>query len=158
MGDGDIWSKVKKAVSTFICSSRTGLPSEALDSHLLLCVSISSNLLNLKGFQHARSQTEISSKYESQTSEPDRALNTSGDQNQTLPLPKGLAIYQAWNRSKVGGRASSGMARALLQPLAAGEWTLSSTKQCHVAPSLSNSLISLLQLQRRCQEEGLSQE
>lgn len=53
--------KLQKAVSTFICGSGTGLPSsEALDSHLLVYVFLDIiQPLNLKGFWHARSQTEI---------------------------------------------------------------------------------------------------
>lgn len=101
--------KLQKAVSTFICGSGTGLPSEALDSHLLLCVFPDIiQPLNLKGFQYARSQTEIYSASMNPRPQSQIELSTLvGDQNQTLPS-RGSP---SWNRSKVNDRTSSGMSR-----------------------------------------------
>lgn len=104
--------KLQKAVSTFICGSGTGLPSEALDSHLLVCVFLDIiQPLNLKGFRHARSQTEIYLASMNPKHQSHIQLSTPvGDQNQILPS-RGSPSTRTWNRSKVSDRTSLGMSR-----------------------------------------------
>ena len=154
MGDGDIWSKVTEGCFHFHLWLR--------NRPAIRGPWFSSSPLRLSWY-HPTSEPQrlpickepdrnLLSKYESKTSEPDRALDTSEGPKSDTAL-KGLTILE---QEQGEWQDIVRNVYALLAPVTAGEWKPQAQNNVNVTSSLSNSFISLLQLQRRCQEEGLS--
>lgn len=152
MGDGS--PKLQKALPAFHqqLGDRAAIRGPGFSqSHLLLYwYHPTSALPGLPTCQEP--DRNLYSKYESKTWEPGTVLGTSWGPKSDNAL-KGLSIY--WNAEQEQGEGQDIFrnVQALLGPVVADEWM--SQPQNNVTSSLSNSLISLLHLQRRCQEEAL---
>ena len=94
----------------------------------------------------------LHSKYESKPWEPGTAFGTSWGPKSDTAL-KGLGVSWDVEQEQGEGQDIFRNVQTLSGPVVAGEWM--SQPQNNVTSSLSNSLISLLHLQRRCQEEVL---